>query len=113
MPQLSLNKKLKITWYSAEKANNEFSFVDINFCLKINQDETNQQIHTEVQSQVKKIIFTFCLSEHCNHILNLIAKHFNQHPFISAFDKQYYSPNQICEAVVREIYIYCKNNNLK
>ncbi|CAG8684911.1 11567_t:CDS:2, partial [Gigaspora rosea] len=79
--QLALTKKPKLTRYSSDSANSEFSFIDPNF--------------------------------HHNHILNLIAKHFNQHPFIPTSDNQYCSPNQIRETAVKEMYIYCKNNNLK
>ncbi|CAG8599326.1 15086_t:CDS:2 [Cetraspora pellucida] len=94
--QLSLSKKPKITQYSAEEANNEFFFIDLDFYPEINkEDEINQPTHFNSQSQNKKVAFTFCSSEHHNPILNLIAKHFNQHPFILIFDNQYYSLNQI------------------
>ncbi|CAG8811629.1 6385_t:CDS:1, partial [Dentiscutata erythropus] len=37
----------------------------------------------------------------------------NQHPLIPAYDRQYYSADQIYKAAVREIYTYCKDNNLQ
>ncbi|CAG8632278.1 14026_t:CDS:2, partial [Cetraspora pellucida] len=54
-------------------------------------------IQSRIQPQSKKIAFNFCPPEHHNHILNLVTKHFNQHPYIPADDMQYYSSNQIRE----------------
>ncbi|CAG8761309.1 3487_t:CDS:2, partial [Dentiscutata erythropus] len=106
--------KPKLTKYSSNSANSEFSFIDPDFCPIIDNDiEINQSIQLNTQSQNKKLGFIFCPPEHYNHILNLIAKHFNQHPFIPTSDNQYCSPNQIRKAAVKEMYIYCKNNDLK
>ncbi|CAG8647783.1 19529_t:CDS:1, partial [Gigaspora rosea] len=97
--QLGLKKMPKTTRYSATLTNAEFSFVDINF-------------YPEIISQQQKA-FTFCPTKHHSHILSLVTKHFNQLPYIPAADMQYYSSNQIHEFVVKEMYLYCKNNNLK
>ncbi|CAG8800804.1 14715_t:CDS:2, partial [Gigaspora rosea] len=45
----------KITRYSAEKSNNEFSFIDLDFYPEINkEDKINQPTHSNSQSQNKK-----------------------------------------------------------
>ncbi|CAG8780625.1 37768_t:CDS:2 [Gigaspora margarita] len=97
--QLALTKKPKLTQYFPNSANLEFSFIDPNFCFIINNNiEINQSIQLDTQSQNKKLVFIFCPPEYHNHILNLIAKHFNQYLFISTSDNQYCSPNQIRKA---------------
>ena len=120
--QLGLKKQPKTTRYHGNSANAEFLFIDINFCLDFtlqqsivweNFDSDNNESNYSNMLQSKKIIFTFCPPEHHNYIINLVTKHFNQHPYIPANDMQYYSPNQIHEVAVREIYTYCKDNDLK
>ncbi|CAG8760330.1 1142_t:CDS:2, partial [Gigaspora margarita] len=96
---LGLKKMPKTICYSATQANAEFSFVDINF-------------YPEIISQ-QHIGFTFCPTDHHNHILNLMIKHFNQHPYIPAANMQHYFSDQIREFAVKEMYTYYKNNNLK
>ncbi|CAG8797972.1 20949_t:CDS:2, partial [Gigaspora margarita] len=119
--QLGLKKKPKTTRYHGNSANAEFPFININFCPDFtsqqstvleNFDLNNKNNNTNMP-QSKKITFTFCPPEHYNHIINLVTKHFNQHPYIPADDMQYYSPNQIHEVAIREIYTYCKDNDLK
>ncbi|CAG8758024.1 4020_t:CDS:1, partial [Dentiscutata erythropus] len=90
--------------------NAEFSFIDLDFHPNINLQQPEIE---ESKSQGKKIVFTFCSPECRNNILDLVTKHFNQHPLIPAYDRQYYSADQIYEAAVREIYTYCKDNNLQ
>ncbi|CAG8764527.1 15606_t:CDS:2, partial [Gigaspora rosea] len=129
--QLGLKKKPKKIRYLASTANAEFSFIDIDFYPKdtsqqptvqenfafddneSNNNEINNLIQPNIQLQNKKMPFTFCPPKYHNHIINLVTKHFNQHPYIPADDMQYYSPDQIREAAIKEIYTYCKNNNLK
>ncbi|CAG8825826.1 18113_t:CDS:1, partial [Dentiscutata erythropus] len=100
--------------------NTEFSFIDLDFCPEIilqqhniSSNNNNELIQLPVETPNRKILFTFCPLKYHNHIINLITKHFNQHPYIPAANMQYYSPDQIHEGAVKEMYMYCKNNDLK
>src|ERR1043166_5279338 len=67
--QLVLNKKPKLTWYSSNSTNSEFSFIDPDFCPIIdNNIEINQSIQLNTQLQNKKTGFIFYSPEHHNHI---------------------------------------------
>jgi len=68
---------------------------------------------SQPQHRARKAAFNFCPPEHRGYILNLMVKHLHQHPLIPAPDKQYYSQSQIREAAVKEMYYYCKKNDLR
>ncbi|CAG8678213.1 23664_t:CDS:2, partial [Gigaspora margarita] len=96
--QLATTKTPKYTNYNAKEANLEFSFIDVNF-------------HPRFNNQIE-VSTTFCPVQHREHIIKLITKHFHYHPYIPMPNNYYFSEVQIREAAINEMYTYCATNNL-
>ncbi|CAG8482530.1 4851_t:CDS:2 [Cetraspora pellucida] len=77
------------------------------------EENTDLLIQSAIRNKTKKISFVFCPAENHNNIIDLITKHFYQHPFIPVYNNQYYTKEQIYENAIKEMYLYCKENNLK
>jgi MULE transposase domain len=123
--QMASTKRPQVMRYAMNEAKMEFSFIDLNFYpnapttstststfLLAIEDNTKATTNQTSCHTKNKAAFTYCPSEHRNHILRLMVKHLHQHPFIPALGNQYYTSEQIREEAVKEMYTYCKENDL-
>jgi MULE transposase domain len=118
--KLAETKKPKTVRYSMNDAKTEFPFIDLGFYPATGPETAIQSVTALVvtaqssQQRKKAGAFTFCPPEHRDQVLELLVKHFHQHPLIpSSSDQQHHTNTSIREIAVKEMYGYCKDNDLR
>ncbi|PKY61351.1 hypothetical protein RhiirA4_486209 [Rhizophagus irregularis] len=97
--RLSDNTLPKTTTYSSSSANENFSFIDIEFYPS--------------NLQVKKSNFVFCPKDLRQNIILLFEKHLHLHPLIPNINGNFLISTEIWKVSVEEMYNFCFTNDLR
>jgi hypothetical protein len=97
--RLADNTIPKTTTYSSSSANENFSFIDIEFYPS--------------NLSIKKSNFVFCPKDLRQDIISLFEKHLHLHPLIPDINGNFLTSTEIWKASVEEMYNFCFTNDLR